>query len=120
MRSSESVQASRLLRESRLPRRAKSAHLLASAARDPGQSCPKHCPYPEEAASGTFAEPLGPPLSIQEAAKLIGCSAWTIRQRYLAAGIPHHRATPNGKLIFYRNQVIRWLLRQQEKGGTNP
>lgn len=64
-----------------------------------------------------LTEPLGAPLSIAEAAHLIGCSPWTVRQRYLPAGLPHHRLSQNGKLIFYRNQIIRWLLRQQQKGG---
>lgn len=64
-------------------------------------------------------DPLGQPLGIREIAKLIGCSAWTVRQRYLPQGLPHFRSGPNAKLIFYKNQVIRWLLRQQEKGGSN-
>jgi hypothetical protein len=82
-----------------------------------GQSYPQQCPYPE--ASPVLAEPLGEPLSIREAARLIGCSDWTVRQRYLPAGLPHHRLTPNGKLVFYRNQVIRWLLWEQQKGGIH-
>jgi hypothetical protein len=92
---------------------------LALPPPDLGQSCPQRCPTPDAPPSAPFAEPLGPPLTISEAATLIGCSPWTVRQRCLQAGIPHHRATPKGKLIFYRNQVIRWLLRQQEKGGTH-
>jgi hypothetical protein len=61
---------------------------------------------------------LGEALSINQAAALIGCSPWTVRQQYLPAGLPHHRLNPQGKLIFYRNQIIRWLLAQQQKGGT--
>ncbi len=91
---------------------------LAFGPPDPGQSCPEHCPHPEDAEPAALAEPLGVPLGIREAARLIGCSAWTVRQRYLPAGLPHHRLTENGKLIFYRNQIIRWLLWQQQKGGT--
>jgi hypothetical protein len=60
---------------------------------------------------------LGEPLSIQQVADIIGCSPWTVRQRYMAVGLPHFRLGPNGKLIFYKNQIIRWLLMQQEKGG---
>jgi len=60
---------------------------------------------------------LGEPLNMRAVAKLIGCSAWTVRQRYVPAGLPHLRSGPNGKLLFYKNQVIRWLLRQQQKGG---
>jgi hypothetical protein len=59
---------------------------------------------------------LGTPLSIREVARLIGCSAWTVRQRHLPLGLPCFRSGPAGKLIFYRNQVVAWILRQQ-KGG---
>jgi hypothetical protein len=57
-------------------------------------------------------------MGIREVAQIIGCSPWTVRQRYLSIGLPHLRSGPNGKLIFYRNQVIHWLLTQQQKGGT--
>jgi hypothetical protein len=60
---------------------------------------------------------LGEPLDMRGVAKLIGCSGWTVRQKYVPAGLPHLRSGPNGKLLFYKNQVIRWLLRQQQKGG---
>jgi predicted site-specific integrase-resolvase len=59
---------------------------------------------------------LGEPLTIRQVAKLIGCSPWTIRQRYMPKGLPHLRAGANGKLIFYRDQVVRWIQSQQ-KGG---
>ncbi len=61
---------------------------------------------------------LGEPLTIKQVATLIGCSPWSIRQRYLGRGLPHFRLDPKGKLIFYRNQVVQWLLRQQ-KGGSD-
>lgn len=79
---------------------------------------PQHCPHLEDPESPVFSEPLGEPLSIEEVARLIGCSPWTVRQRCLRAGLPHLRLAPQGKLIFYRNQVICWLLVQQQKGGT--
>jgi hypothetical protein len=60
---------------------------------------------------------LGEPLSINEVGRLIGCSAWTVRQKYVPAGLPHFRSGPNGKLIFYKNQIIDWLLERQRKGG---
>jgi hypothetical protein len=60
---------------------------------------------------------LGEPLDIGQVARLIGCSVWNIRQRYIPRGLPHFRLSSNGKLIFYRDQVIRWLLSQQ-KGGN--
>lgn len=106
-----------LLRKSGLPALPHLKNPLASGLPDPGQSYPERCPHPEDAARAILAEPLGAPLGVREAARLIGCSAWTVRQRYLPAGLPHHRLTQNGKLIFYRNQIIRWLLRQQQKGG---
>lgn len=81
-----------------------------------GQNCPRHYPQSDIPA---FAprDPLGVPLSIKEVAALIGVSVWTVRQRYLPAGIPHSRATPQGKLLFYKNQIITWLLKRQRKGG---
>jgi len=73
--------------------------------------CPPHCPQPGG------ADPLGDPVGIREVAALIGCSPWTIRQRYLPMGLPHFRSGPTAKLLFYRNQVIRWLMARQKKGG---
>ena len=91
-------------------------HLLALGPPPLGHSspcdCPPQCPQPSE------ANPLGAPLSIGEVAALIGCSAWTIRQKYLPHGLPHFRVGPTAKLIFYKQQIIRWLLTQQQKGGT--
>lgn len=82
-----------------------------------GQNYPQHYPHREESRLLLGDDILGEPLSVRGVAKLIGCSAWTIRQRYLPAGLPHHRLTRNGKLIFYKQQVIRWLLNEQQKGG---
>ena len=96
---------------------AKAKQLLGFESPSLGQSYPQRYPHPEDATTGAFTEPLGAPLSIQEVAGVIGCSQWTVRQRYLPAGLPHHRLTPNGKLIFYKNQIIRWLLARQQKGG---
>jgi hypothetical protein len=64
-----------------------------------------------------IADPLGEPLGIREVARVIGCSPWTVRQKYVPAGLPHLRSEPNGKLVFYKNQVVRWLLERQQKGG---
>jgi hypothetical protein len=75
-----------------------------------GQSYPQHYPHQDDA--------LGEPLSIQEAARLMGCSDWTIRHRHMPQGLPHFRSGPAGKLVFYRNQVVRWILQQQKKGGN--
>jgi hypothetical protein len=74
-----------------------------------GQSYPQH--YPQ------VRETLGEPLTINEVAQVIGCSAWTVRHRYLPQGLPHLRTGPMGKLVFYRNQIVQWILQQQRKGG---
>jgi hypothetical protein len=72
-------------------------------------------PDPQPEANGTV---LGEPLSIGKVARLIGCSVWSIRQRLILQGLPHFRCSkPSGKLIFYRDQVIRWILEQQKKKG---
>jgi hypothetical protein len=60
--------------------------------------------------------PLGPPLDIRKVAELIGCSPWTVRQRLLPSGLPHFRSGAGGRLIFYRDQVVRWIQNKQ-KGG---
>ena len=74
-----------------------------------GQSYPPHYP--------PVPEPLGPPLGVREVAQLLGCSDWTVRHGHLPQGLPHFRSGPGGKLIFFRNQVIQWILQQQRKGG---
>ena len=76
-----------------------------------GQSCPQH--YPQ--ATDRENDLLGVPLSIREVARLIGCSAWTVRQSYLPKGLPYLRSSPRSKLIFYRDQVVRWILQHQQK-----
>ena len=56
---------------------------------------------------------IGEPMGIREVARLIGCSPWSVRQTLLRQGLPHWRSGPSGKLIFYRDQVVRWVLDQQ-------
>lgn len=86
-----------------------------------GQSCPQHCPQVAAANSLSYArddDPLGEPLNINQVAALLGCSAWTVRQRHLPSGLPYFRTGPTGKLMFYRNQVVHWVLhKQRQKGG---
>ena len=106
----------------RVPRR-KSAESLELPASALGQNCPTSCPdhCPEHCPNGEgegFALELGEPIAIEAVARLIGCSVWTVRQRYLPAGLPHLRARAQGKLLFYKTQIIRWLLAQQRKGGS--
>jgi len=59
---------------------------------------------------------LGEPLSVYDAARLIGCSPWTVRQTLIPRGLPHFRFKANGRLIFYRDQIIRWIEKHQ--GGN--
>ncbi len=70
------------------------------------------------AETGATGDPLGDPLSIRAVAAMLGCSAWTVRQRHIPDGLPHFRSGPNGKLIFFRDQVVAWILDRQQKGGT--
>ncbi len=63
-------------------------------------------------------EGLGEALVIEQVAEILGCSAWTVRQRYLRQGLPYLQARPRGKLVFFRGQVTSWILnRQRQKGG---
>ena len=103
---------------SRFADAAGSADSLNFTPPDRGQNCPQHCPQREIAAQGASPDLLGDPMTIREVATLMKCSAWTIRQRYLRAGLPHFRLSRNGKLVFYRNQIVRWVLeKQRQKGG---
>ena len=61
-----------------------------------------------------LADPLGEPLTLEEVAELLGCSVWTVRKRCITRGLPHFRLGGTGKLVFYRAQVTRWILDQQE------
>lgn len=71
--------------------------------------------YPQENPRG--GDPLGEALTIRQVAKLLGCSDWTVRHAYMPRGLPYLRSGPMGKLIFYRNQVVQWILQHQRKGG---
>ena len=64
----------------------------------------------------TAPDILGEPLAIAEVARLLGCSVWTVRQRYLPSGLPYFRIGKAGKITFYRNQVVRWILENQITG----
>ena len=84
-----------------------------------GQHCPTHCPPPAapERVGSAGGSALGPPLTIGEAAQMIGCSPWTVRQSLIPKGLPVFRSSASGKLIFYTNQITAWVERQQQKGG---
>jgi hypothetical protein len=88
-----------------------------------GQRCPSYCPPqpgPNGGQPGPVLRPseptLGRPMDIRAVAILIGCSPWTVRQRLIPFGLPHFRSGASSKLIFYRDQVVRWIESQQ-KGG---
>jgi hypothetical protein len=79
---------------------------------------PQPCPHSESRKQNEFDDPLGEPMSIREVATILGCSEWTIRQRYLPLCLPHFRLSPAGKLLFFHNQIVRWVLeKQRQKGG---
>jgi phage terminase Nu1 subunit (DNA packaging protein) len=63
---------------------------------------------------------LGEALTVKQVAALIGCSPWTVRQKHIPRGLPCFRSGPSGRLTFYRNQVVAWILERQieQKGGT--
>ena len=84
-----------------------------------GQSCPQQYPHLAGAdASVANSDVLGQPMNIGQVAALLGCSVWTVRQRYLPYGLPHFRIGSAGKFLFYRNQIVRWILeKQKQKGG---
>jgi len=96
-------------RESGFASERKATDLLEFPTETLGQHCPSPCPQSEESPAGS----LGEPITIREVAALIGCSVWTVRQRCLREGLPHFRASRSGRLIFYRNQVVRWLIEKQ-------
>jgi hypothetical protein len=77
---------------------------LAFAPMSLGQRCPQHCPPPE---------PMGTPLTTSQAARVIGCSTWTVRNTLIPRGLPYFRCG-GGRLIFYINQITRWIENQQE------
>jgi hypothetical protein len=91
---------------------ANAAELKAILADHLGQSCPRQ--YPQQIGV------LGRALSIKEVAQLIGCSAWTVRQKFVPKGLPHLRSGPSGRLTFFENQVVAWVLAHQQTKGGKP
>jgi len=98
---------------------ARTTETLEFSVSDLGQRKPRHCPPSAEVIQAANSRgSLGDPMDIGQVAALLGCSAWTVRQRYLPQGLPHLRACASGKLVFFREQVIGWILkRQKQKGG---
>jgi len=105
-------------KESGIEKRRKSADLLQFQPLPLGQCCPKHCPpqtgpNPGQPAPSGADSRLGPPLDIKQVARLIGCSPWTVRQKLIPRGLPHFRSGASSKLIFFTNQIVRWIEHQQ-------
>lgn len=101
---------SRVTRKSRFVADQKAKKSLDFSDAGGGQSDPGHCPHIEPSEC-----PLGGPLNIGDVAMLLGCSPWTVRQRYLPQGLPHLRASGSGKFVFFRRQVLDWILQRQRK-----
>jgi phage terminase Nu1 subunit (DNA packaging protein) len=65
-------------------------------------------------------EHLGEVMNVKQVAALIGCSAWTVRQKHIRRGLPCFRSGPSGRLTFFSNQVTAWILerqKEQQEGG---
>src|SRR5207248_9252839 len=113
----------RFLTEGRLLQSAKPAQTRRFSRSSLGQCWPTHWPgqpgpflrEPAPILCPTGAA-LGPPLNIAEVAELIGCSPWTVRQTLIPRGLPHFRFKASGRLIFYQDQVVRWIESQQQGG----
>jgi len=75
-------------------------------------------PSPADRAQRPSRRSLGEPLSIDQVSALLGCSPWTVRQTLLPRGIPHFRFSASGRLIFFEDQIIRWIESQQQGGQT--
>ena len=94
-----------------LPQVAKAAETLSFFESKLAQRNARHCASPADSE-------LGEPMTIREVARMFGCSEWTIRQQYLPKGLPYFRLSPAGKLRFFHNQIVRWVLGiQRQKGG---
>ncbi len=88
----------------------------------PGPSFPHSLGSPRASAlsptGGALPVKLGEPLGIRDVAALIGCSPWTVRQTLVPRGLPFFRTGASGRLIFYMDQVVRWIESQQQGGKT--
>src|ERR1051325_1849723 len=102
-------------RKSALAIARKHADLLSLCGERQGQIGPTRGPAsgPGTVRPNNAYSPLGPPMNIRQVAQLIGCSVWSVRQRHISQGLPHFRSSPSGKLIFYHDQVVRWILENQ-------
>jgi hypothetical protein len=97
---------------------AKATETLECSTSDIGQRDPRHCPQSESTPVAGSTDSLGEPKTIREVARILGCSEWTVRQRYLPMGLPHFRLSPAGKLLFFQNQIVRLVLEKQRQKGS--
>ena len=81
-----------------------------------GQHYPRQSPEQNPRTSTPVTSPLGEPLSINQVAAMLGCSAWTVRNSLVPKGLPHFRSGPTSRLTFFSRQVVAWVQRKQ-KGG---
>lgn len=98
------------VQRSRFGDRREAAETLGFSEASLGQSEPEHCPRLD---SSEFS--LGDALNINEVAAVLGCSTWTVRQKYLPQGLPCLRTSTTGKFVFFRRQVLDWILERQRK-----
>lgn len=109
-------------KESGIGRAPAAAELLEIMRPPVGQHCPRQKPTRPEAegrepaATGSLPR-LGQPLSIAQVARLLGCSPWSVRNTWIPRGLPFFRSGASSKLIFFEAQIVRWIERQQAKGG---
>lgn len=101
-------------RKSDFTRHRTSRPALTFSAANLGQTNPRHCPQRNDERD-TRSDPLGEPLGVREVAQLLGCSDWTVRHRLLGRGLPYVRLG-NGRLVFYRKQVVDWVFQIQQEG----
>ena len=102
-----------------LPSGAKAAESLDISSVGVAQRGARHCARRQNGQRPFDSfEALGQPMNVRQVAALLGCSVWTVRQRLLPAGLPHFRIARTGKLVFFENQIVRWIVdKQREKGG---
>ena len=75
----------------------------------------EHSAYTDLSVEALHGSPLGEPLCIEDVAAFLGCSPWTVRQKYLPQGLPYLRASHSGKFVFFQHQVVNWILERQAK-----
>lgn len=120
---STSIQGPNSSPKARLPKAAKPRQSQGFSPLSLVQCWPGHWPgrlgptvAKQGPSQGLSSPALGPPMDIRAVAGLIGCSPWSVRQTLIPRGLPHFRFKASGRLIFYRDQVIRWIEEQQQGG----